>query len=442
MDISGFSEGDKFNIQRGFEKLGSEFIPTWAQPFIEAQTGRDLYYGSDISMTEEEVGEYYGVWNPTPGQMTTKNKNSKNLAKVADATGIPQWILQNFLAEYGGNVGQYALAALDKLSGATDEEQGGKELVDAIFKPFTGNNSSQVSAAFNNGISSLQEEKKKVQNELKTINKQLESAVGEDRANILNHRQDIINNYGIKVTDFINQYLSAYEITGGLSATQANRIWYLYTLYDDNGNEDLLGNVDNAGEPYYYSKAKTLANRRSNALAAMSGLDKYVDGRVRDPNNDYYQTYGAQLFQNSVYGSKMGYVNGLYRIFEKNNLSDKVREKLGLDKSFYDLRNEMYEARNAAYNKKDYTGADAIAYDYDKKVLAVVLNYIEENDKNVDDVINNSQVIDYLSDWIAVPSSFMKTKKGKYVPSLMEGAQKEKAFKKPFIKYLFGIEED
>lgn len=434
MDLSGFSEGDGFNIQRGFEKLGSEFIPTWAQPFIEMQTGRDLYYGSDISMTEEEVGEYYGIWNPTPGQMTTKGKNSKTLAAVSNTTGIPQWVVQNFLAEYGGNVSQYILAGLDKLGGATDEEQGGKDFVDAIFKPFTGNDSSNVTAAFNNGIRSLQEEKLKVQNELKTINKQLESAVGEDRANILNHRQEIINNYGVKVTDFINQYLSAYEITGGLTSTQANRVWYLYTLYDDNGNEDLLSNVDNSGESYYYSKAKTLANKRSNALAAMSGLDKYVDGRIRDPNNDYYQTYGAQAFQNSVYGSKMGYVNGLYKILEKNSLD--------LDKSFYDLRQEMYDARDAAYKRNDYTGADAIAYAYDKKVVAAVLKYVEQSGKDVDDVINNSQVIDYLSDWIAVPSSFMKTKKGRYVPSLMKGAQKEKAFKKPYIKYLFGIEED
>lgn len=433
LDLSGFSEGDSFNVVRGFEKLGSQLIPTWAQPIIESWTQRDLYYGSDISMTEEEVGEYYGIWNPTPGQMTTKGKNSKHLATLANATGIPQWILQNTLAEYGGNVSQYILSGLDKLAGATEEEQGGKEFIDAIFKPFTGNDSSQVSAAFNSGISELQEEKKRVQNELKTINTQLQTAVGEDRANILNHRQQVINDYGTKVTDFINEYLSAYEITGGLSTTQANRIWYLYSLYDENGNNDMLSNIDDAGENYYYSKAKTLTNKRTTALAAMSGLSEYIDGRTRDPNNDFYQTYGAQAFQNSIYGSKMGYVNGLYKIFEKNSLN--------LDKSFYDLRSEMYDARNAAYQRKDFTAADAIAYSYDQKVLAAVLNYIEKSGKDVEDVIDNTQVIEYLSDWIAVPSSFMKTKKGRYVPSLMEGAQKEKAFKKPFIKYLFGIKE-
>lgn len=442
LDLSGFSEGDKFNVQRGFEKLGSQLIPTWAQPIVEANTGRDLYYGSDISMTEEEVGQYYGVYTPTPGEMTTKNKNSRHLKAVANALGIPQWILQNSLAEYGGNVGQYALNALDRLSGATEEEQGGKEFMDAIFKPFTGNNSSNVSAAFNAGVSSLQDEKKKVQNELKTINKQLESAVGEDRANILNHRQEIINNYGTKVTDFIGQYLSAYEITGGLTSTQANRVWFLYTLYDENENTKMLSNVDNAGEGYYYDKAKTLTNKRSTALAAMSGLSKYVDGRTRDPNNNYYETYGAQAFKNSVYGSKMGYVYGLYKILEKDKLDEDVKEKLGMEGSFYDLREKMYNDRNAAYNRNDYDAADAIAYNYDKKVLTAVLNYIEESGKDVEDVIDNSQVIDYLSDWVAVPSSFMKTKKGKYVPSLMKGAQKEKAFKKPFIKYLFGIEEE
>jgi hypothetical protein len=50
--------------------------------------------------------------------------------------------------------------------------------------------------------------------------------------------------------------------------------------------------------------------------------------------------------------------------------------------------------------------------------------------------------MNYLKQWIRVPSEYMKTAKGRYVPKLREGAQKQEAFKKPFIKYLFGVSED
>ena len=437
LDLTGFSEGDKFNVVRGLERLGSELIPTWAQPIIEAVTQRDLYYGSDISMTEEEVGEYYGIYGAEPGQQVSKNKYSKTLAKVSNTLGMPQWMLQNFLSEYGGNVAQYAVPLLDKLAGAKEDEQGGKDFMDAIFKPFTGNDSDSVSAAFNAGISALQQEKKKLQNKLKNLNTEMAAAKGDEKDRLLNERQRAINAYGIKVTDFLSSYLSAYEITGGLSATQANRVWYLYVLYDENDNADMVSGLPESGTSYYYSKAKSLENKSANAIAAMSGLGKYIDSRITNPTQNYYDTYGQQLFTNSVYGSKMGFVNELYKILEKNQ-----GMKTSTGDSFYDLREKAQDARSKAYDNQDYTSADAIAYSFDREVVLAVLNYIQQSGHSIEDVIDNTQVINYLSDWIMVPSSFQTTKKGKYISSLREGAQKEKAFKKPYIKYLFGLQED
>ena len=48
-------------------------------------------------------------------------------------------------------------------------------------------------------------------------------------------------------------------------------------------------------------------------------------------------------------------------------------------------------------------------------------------------------VLDYLEEWIIVPNNWMKTKYGKNV-SLSHNASKQRAFVRPYIKYLFGLD--
>lgn len=394
-DLSGFSEGDKFNVVRGLEKLGSQMIPTWAQPIVEAITGRDLYYGSTLKVTQEDIGGQTGNWNATPGQLTTKSKNSKTLAEVSENTGIPQWILQNMLSEYLGSTGQYALNTIDKLAGATGEAQGGKEWSDSIFKPFTGSDSNNVNQTFWNGVSSLKEEKKTLQKELKTIKNQMASATGNAKAELENKRKEKINAYGIKVSDFLNEYLSAYEITGGLSKSQANQVWYLYKLYDEDGNSDMY-DATTTGE-YYSNKLATYNNRRATALAAASGIDKYIDPNVAkadtlaknvyDPNANYYETYAQQAFMNSVYGDATQNVYRIETALKDANL----------------LGNKMW----AGYDDAKAAGKSALKKyksDWNTQVLLSIAPVVEE--VGLDAIIGSSTVLDYLDNYLYDVTTF------------------------------------
>ena len=422
IDLSGFSEGDGFNIQRGFEKMGAEFIPTWAQPFVEMATGRDLYYGSAIAIDSDYTGALYDNWTPTPGELTTQGKNSQALKAVADHTGIPQWILQNFLAEYGGNIGQYVLNTIDKLGGATEEAQGGKEWSTAVFKPFTGSDSDQVKSAFYDAVNELKNEKKKVQNEIATLTQQIKGVAGQEKADLINKRQEKINNYGIKVSDVLNQYLSAYQIAGGLSKSQANQAWYLYKLYDDNFNSEMY--LEGTSGDFYTDKAKSYSNKQATMLAGASG----IDGLFRNPSADYEDSYAYQAFKNTVYG---------YGTEQMSELANILENKDNYEESFTKLRSDVKKARSDAYSREDYTTMSALAYNYDKQIANAIYPYLLQH--GVAETLNKSAVMDYLKEWFIVPSEEMKTSTGRYVPNLGTDAEKSEAFKKQFIKKIFGV---
>lgn len=422
LDLSGFSEGDKFNVARGFQKIGSQVIPTWAQPILESITGTDWYYGSKISVDEDYVGSRTGNWNPTPGELTTKSKNSKVLAHVADATGIPQWVVQNIYSEYGGNVGQYFLNTLDKLVGSTEEAQGGKSFMDAIFKPLTGADSDEANNAFWTGVNRLNDEKTTLQREIKTLNEKIEAAVGEEKAALQNKRQEKVRAFGTRVSDFLTQYLSAFELTGSLTKSQANRIWRLYDIYDLNENEQLYRS--GSPEEYWSKKASKETSKEATNLAGLSGLDMYY----HTPIDDYNRTYAEQMFRNTIYGEGTQRMAGIANILE--DTSD-------YENSFTKLRSDAIKLRKEAKTDKDWDNYDRIAYQYDYKVLSAIYPYLVEH--GVADTLNNNEVIKYLEDWILVPSSEMRTSKGRYVPNLGVDSEKYKAFTKQFVKKMYGV---
>lgn len=427
LDFTGFSEGDKFNIERGFQKLGNEMLPTWVLPLLENAQGRNFYYGTNIKVDEEYTEQYYDNPNPTPGEMTTRSKNSKTLAALSNLTGIPQWKLQNLLETYGGTVGQYVLNGLDKVQGATVEEQGGREFKDAIFKPFTGADSNAARDALWEGVGRLNDEKAKLKKELKGIDNKIEASTGDEKAKLQEERQKKIEDYGTRVTDFVSQYMSAYEITGGLSKKDANRIWYLYDIHGDADNAGTY--LDDSYESYLNNKIRKQKNKHTTNLAAGFGLDQFIDRSKWV--SDYNDTYAKQAFENSIYGQGYQTMAKIAKVFE--DTSD-------YNNSLAKLRNDAYEARKKAYAANNYDLADAIAYEYDYKILSAALPYLE--DAGLEQSLNNSTVMDYLKDWIMVPSEEMKAANGRYLSRLPSETEKSEAFKKRFIKKMYGVLED
>lgn len=422
-DLSGFSEGDGFNLSRGLEKLTSQNMPNLLTGVVEASTGYDLYYGTQTSVSKETLKDY-GIYAPEPGDYTTTGKDSATLRGVANATGIPQWQLQVMLDNYGGNVGKYVLNTLDKLSGATKEQQGGKDFADTVFNSFTGLDQDAASNAFYAGITQLKEEKNKLIQKIADYNEDLKTASGDAKVELQNKISQAKRDYGTKVGDFVDKYVSAYEITGGLPKSQAQQVYFLFRLDDD----DTLYQSGSV-EEYYNNQAVQQFKNQATAMSAPV-LDKYYNNRLGNIYQDSegvwrrYLSSGAQAMRNSVYGLGEQQKVDLLNILEGKNSNMK------------NLRTQVKNARNQAYEAQDWDTRDALAYELDRQILQAISPYIEQY--GAENVLGNTDVLEYLSEWFIVPDDFIRSKKGKYV-SLGNNASAQKAFVQPFIKYIFGL---
>lgn len=421
-DLSGFTEGDSFNFGRGLEKLGAQTLPTLVQFAYSQATGRNMYYGSSSAVSKEDL-EQYGIYDPQAGDYTVASKNSRVLRGISNFFGIEQWRLQQAISDLGGNVGQYVVNWLDKISGAPEDEQGGKEFVNATFKSFTGMDSEQVKYNFNEGIAKLEEEKTKIKGKLENINERIELASGEKLVELQNEYKKVKQDFAMKVGNFVDKYINAYEIAGGLTKYQANRIWYLFNFSEDDSSA-----MAKSPESLYRDEASSEASRDATNYAA-SILDKYYDQnknvyRGDDGKWHYYSPYGEQAFFNTIRGKGTEYQVGLKNIIEAK------------DSNLYSLKNATYDARDKAANAKNWDEYDRLGLAFDEKVLAKIAPYIERY--GAKEVLSNSAVLDYLEEWFFVPTSYMKTKYGKNL-SLAHNASKQRAFVRPYIKQLFGL---
>lgn len=422
-DMSGFSEGDYFNFRRGIERLMSQGVPDAIKRSEEVITGYNLYYGSSAKIDDEYL-KNQGIYAPEAGDYTTKSKNSIVLRAIANATGIPQWQLQSIVSNFGGNVFPYVLNTIDKLAGATEEEQGGKAFTDSIFKSFLATDKNNADRELTNLVNSLQKDKKKLVQKIYDLNEKMETASGQALYALQDELQKAKDDYATKVGDAVNQYLNAYELTGGLSQKQANQIYYLFRL-DDNDSVYEYGSVGK----YYNDKAKSQSYNDATSVGA-SILDKYFDQSDKpyldkEGNWRIAPSHSEKAYTNTVYGKGMQYEVDLRNLLEGKNNSLKSAHQ------------NAQNMRSAAANSGNWDAYDQIALEWDRTLLNRISDYITRN--SAEHVLTNSTAIDYLENWIMVPSDWMTTKKGKYV-SLAHNASKEAAFKRPYLKYLFGVD--
>lgn len=421
-DLSGFTEGDKFNLWRGLQKGVSQYAPSLLTAAGEIATGTDWYYGSSVAVDDEYLAAY-GLSAEGAGDYTTTSNNSKTLHEVADVLGIPQWIIQQTVESIGGNVGQYALYVLDKLRGATEEDKnvGGKDPVMALVKPFTGADASNIKSTFYDGISELKTDKEKLLVKLAANKKKQTTATGNDLTKLQQEHTQMIQEFTIKAGQWVNQYLTIFEMTGGLSHSEAMQVYYLFDFSSE--TEGAQFSVGTAGD-YYASKFGTQEYYQQVSDAA-GILDQYYDQsqRIYKAADGTFQpsgSYGAKAVQNSQYNKGATYTAGINALIQKSELKD------GLDK--------VYTARDKIYAKgkltdADYKELDRLATEWDAKVTKVVLPYFQQYGL---DPLASSQVIDYLDNYYIVPSSYMLTNYGKRISA--SRLNKQRGFAKSYIQ--------
>lgn len=426
IDVSGFTEGDTFNLWRGLEKGTDTYAPALATFALEQLTGRDFYYGENISVDERTLAQY-GLSADSAGDFVRADKDNSVLHAIADFLDIPQWRLEHVYNQFTGTVGNYVLHYLDKLQGATDNEAYGKGIAQAFYKSFLPTTSG-ASTAFYQGIDALREEKLKIMDDLSANWKAQLTATGSARIELQQKRQKILDDFALKVTDFISGYLNVYEQTGGLSRSEASSIYYLFDFTDDFEGGGF--NVGTAGSQAY-------EDYKSQAGLQASALSSQAIGTNYDPRGLYQKAdgtweretpLGTQAMQRLLNNRNKEYAASINRLAADNNLS---QAKSVASQRISDIYNKA-ETEGRKPTNEEYAQMDAIRAELDVKAAVALAPFFKANGL---DMISSNAVAEELGQYFLVIGDEMKNNKGRYISA--SDLNKQRGFVQSFVKKIY-----
>lgn len=418
LDLSGFTEGDRFNLQRGVEVLVDAQAPALVSMVAEMATGRDFFYGKDLRVDENDLA-VYGQTTESAGDFTTSGNNSKTLRWLADTLNWPQWRIQQAVSVFGGTIGEYVVYTLDKLQGATDKETYGRSPIEAFYKPFV-STTENVESAFYDVLDELEAEHQALLPKLLAKTKAITIATGAELTQLKLEHQQLLDDFAVKAADAIQKYLTVYNMTGGLTEDQAKRVYYLFDFADDYlGASFVAGTAGSSAA----DKLKTQYRYQAQKGAASALAGKYTaKGLYRKSDGTYERAtpFGMSGLQALEYNQTNEYLAAIENIVKRQGLRDGY--------------SQVYNARQAIYNKgtltsADYDQLDKLAIEWDVKLMTALWPYLE---KYGIDHLTDSAVVDYLDGLLIVTSDYEVDKKGKHISA--PRLNKQRGFASSFLK--------
>ena len=111
-----------------------------------------------------------------------------------------------------------------------------------------------------------------------------------------------------------------------------------------------------------------------------------------------------------------------------------------IGKSLKDEYSDYKDLISAAYSEKDYDAVDAYKKQWNAKLITKIYPYIQEMTPsavfNSPESKDEKSALEYLMEYIEVPSEFETNKYGRYV-SLNKYGNKDQAYKEGYLRYIF-----
>ena len=172
---------------------------------------------------------------------------------------------------------------------------------------------------------------------------------------------------------------------------------------------------------------QTMINMGFPSVSNQDILGKFVTSKDGDI---FVRTYSplAILQLDDVSGSSI--------YSQSNRQHYAVIRNLLSDGNAYDIREDYYDDVDKAYDAKDYDKVEELMNEYNEKIIRLIYPYIKQY---TPESVLQGDVMDYLEDYIMVPSSFMG--KGKYYSS-KTGLNKQQGYAKNYIKAIFHYGEN
>lgn len=405
IDLTGFTQMDAYTllkdptawdrIENGVLRLAGQLLPTPLRTAAIAISGRDLYTGKPIVRADKQ-------FNPETGEAEIMGDYSGQFAKALaalfgnDVSGeMIEAIFSNIIGKAGidfantlTNYGALAFAnqQFQKQIGATSDFAFTMPLQRLTSPVTVSQYKTIVQQAWNDAVNYMYDEKERIkadpvyQGLVQAIN---DAETPQAREKATNKRNEYLKPYYDQLKGMVDRLNSVYqsEFTGVKYASILSLANFGSGLVGVGGARSAL----DSKELYYEGKQQAIATMER---LGFKGADTGIFGTIRrNKDGENYIAYATPMAilnaENQAYYAADTYEANLEYLLDKNNISRK--------EMFGDTYNKV---KNNKTELKQYKSA------WNTKVVMALAPYIQKY--GVDNVLNSTQIVDMLDQYIFV----------------------------------------
>lgn len=451
VDLSGFTDPDMWNdisgnppsflevMENGTSKILAQSMPPVLQTSYMAATGRDLYTGNKVNTGYISIDD--------DGNATIMSYSNSQFAKaLANIVGGDARVIEKVTS---GIIGTTFLNVLDTITSAIQyTATGGKEgslttaiekIGSDISKPFATNDYASLDNQYKYAIRDLWNMKEEIvsSEEYAAYNKKIAQTTDyTERQKLINKRNELMVNFFDNIESLVNNYRN---LGGTLDKNKFSNIVSLMTFEDALRADKTYANLNVTYSDAYKQAMQTLYDMGVKNPEGISSLGYIYTDKNGNTQVKMWNPTQAQLISNSysyAYGGGQGsiHTNAIKAIIDdgtENSLKKQKNKEYEAEQPYWDKYNSTGKLSNSEWDK-----IDELRKEYNEKVVIALTNYMDTY--GAENILNNDEVIDYLSDYIKVPSSYEKIK-NRYVSSGNGKLDKQAGFAESYIKTIFGV---
>ena len=456
VDLTGFANLDFARLETsspGFlNRIGDGIAKMWAQlappvlkSGLELVTGVDPYTGKaiDKSYLDYDVDGNPIVRDYQSGELAKLLNNMFKSWGLTSSAPVVQNILSNifgigsvdiadFLVSLATQVpnGGWAFSATERQLSMGEGYNPFYVIGTRLTDPITMDAYNEAQSAWKTEVTKLYARKEDI---LKS--KEWEEYVKEKRTttdperlkNINTSGKNIVSSYYETVKNVVNNLQQNY----GEEFTAAKYATVLSLMTMDRQTLDLGAYGDYLQKESYKTARsqaiQTMINMGFPSVSSADALGKFVTSNDGDI---FVRTYSPLAIL------QLDDASGASIYSQSNRQNYAVIRNLLSDGDAYSIREEYYDDVDKAYDAKDYDRVEYLMNEYNEKIIRLIYPYIQQYSP---ESVLQGDVMDYLEDYIMVPSSFMG--KGKYYSS-KTGLNKQQGYAKNYIKAIFHYGEN
>ena len=456
VDLTGFANLDFAKLESsspGFlNRIGDGIARMWAQlappvlkSGLEIVTGVDPYTGKEI---DKSYLDYDADGNPIvkdyqSGELAKALNNMFRAWGLKSSAPVVQNILSNIFGVGSVDIADFLVSLATQVPNggwafsATERQLATGEGYNPLYvlgtrltDPITMDAYNEAQSAWKTEVTKLYAKKEEILNsdEWKEYVKAKKSTTDPDKLKNINASgKNIVGDYYDTVKNVVNNLQANYgeELTAAKFAT----VLSLMTMDEQTLDLGAYGGYLDK-EAYKTARAQAIQTMINLGFPSSSSTDILGKFTISADGDIFVRTYSPlailQLDDNT----------GASLFSQSNRQHYAVIRNLLTDGGAYTIREKYYDDVDKAYDAKDYDKVEELMNTYNEKIIKMIYPYIKQYTA---ESVLQGDVMDYLEDYIMVPSSFMG--KGKYYSS-KTGLNKQQGYAKNYIKAIFHYGEN